>query len=99
MWSGEIYCGALPDEDCDGDGRRKSTWKQMQQFWVEAQELRKGLVLPSFKEVFRLTILAIVFILISMVALAAMDQLFYKLIGERFVKKWAASQAKAGVAK
>ena len=68
---------------------------KMSEFFKEAGAVRESLVHPSFKHVFKLTVYAVIFILISMALVTALDYSCYKLITERIVKKWAAARAKA----
>ena len=94
--AGKTPRGRNGNGDSELNEGRKSLSQRIRHFYAEAQELRQGLVQPSFREVLKLTVFAIVVIAVSMILLTTMDKVFYKLVGERFVQKWAAAQAKAG---
>ena len=62
--------------------------KGVSKFLAEAWSIRKSLVHPSFREVFKLTIIAVIFIGIAMVAITGLDSFLNKVIAEPIIRRW-----------
>lgn len=62
--------------------------REVGQFLAEAQSLRKELQYPRPKEVLKLTVIALIATAVLISVVNGLDLLFYKLLGERQLRKW-----------
>lgn len=71
----------------------KNVIGRVRAFLSEAQSIRRTLVYPRFRDVFKLTIFAIIFMFICMVMVTALDNICYKLVTAPLLKRAATAKA------